>query len=162
MQWGKIVVSNAIAWNIRRNKSVSAINSFVSSITDDVQTKKVLLPKRRSNYTKMYKEIAKEFATIGCEEIVFPTDIDIREIASAILQTSVVSKNKTSTIFLQKCRLIETVLWVALILGIVSSIFFVVIRNVIDPYFVCFLVWILSCISLLVTLRLIIKDWKDI
>lgn len=151
------MVATAFALNLWRDKSVSAINDFISTITyDDVKRKK-LMPRHSQNLEKMREEVARE--VFECNDGIVDVQININDIVSAILKQN--TKSLKITLFIEQCKRIEFIIIVAFLLGIIGSAAMILLRNTVDAYFFCFLVWILSCISLWVTLRLIINDWKD-
>ncbi len=151
------MVATALALNLQRNKSVSAINDFISTITYDDTKRKKLIPRHSQNLEKMREEVAREM--FENKDEIEDVQININEIVSAILKQN--TKSLQISLFMEKCKRIEFILIIALLLGIIGSATMILLRNTVDAYFFCFFVWILSCISLWVTLRLIINDWKD-
>lgn len=154
------MIATAVALNIRRSKSMSAIDDFVFGMANTTREKRRLMPQRSSNLVKMYQEVASEIYQSDDKTRMFAEGhIDVSEAVSKILKMDVVDCQ--TTLFLAKCKKIERMILIALLSGIFALICSVVVRNVIDAYLFCFLIWTISCISLWVTLRAIIKEWKD-
>ena len=154
------MVATALAFKLQKEKSITAINNFISTVTYDDERRRKFIPRESADLAKMHKEIAKSISKYSDEEIVLIKErLNIKEIVNTIIETY--NKNYQFGLFLEKCKRIKVLIIFALLFGIVCSIVSVLFRNVIDAYLFCFLVWDLSCLSLLVTLELIIKDWKD-
>ena len=153
------MIGTALILRLRRNKTTKAINDFTSNITYDRKRRKKLITNQSYNLIQLYTEIAREVSKCRDEDInILREQLNVSEIVCSILKRD--EKNYQVSLFLKKCKKIEIVLIILLLLGIIGSGISVLLRNVVDAYLICFLVWVLSCLSLWITLRLIMKDWK--
>lgn len=151
---------NALTLNFRRNETSVAIKNFLSNVTYENRTENRSVINYSNKFKQYSIEILNEYTSFA--EMIENDQVVYHEISPLIKK--ILNENSTyskSVLFINKCEKIRLLLAVFIVLGFLSMIFSFIIRNVIDIYFFCFLVWILSCISLLVTLNLIIKDWKQ-
>ena len=150
----------ALTLNFKRNKTAAAIKNFISNITYENRTENRSVVNYSNKFKQYSIEIVNEYSSFA--EMIENNQAVYREISPLI--DKILNENPAyskSVLFINKCEKIRILLAVYIVLGFLSMIFSFIIRNVIDIYFFCFLVWILCCISLLVTLNLIIKDWKQ-
>lgn len=158
------MVATALAFKLQRNKSISAISTFISTVSYDQNRGKSLMAKQSETLEIMQKEIIREImenhkdnSCLNKEQLI------IAEVAPLIFRTKAAkaARKYQAILFLKKCKRIEAMILTALLLGIIGAVICVLGRNVVDAYIFCFIVWILSCFSLWVTLRIIEKDWKE-
>ena len=91
----------------------------------------------------------------------FSNSIEVknRELLKTLIDSVLNNDYKNDTI-LNKYKTRSYVLIVLLVLTVLSSICFVMLRNIIDEYIICFLFLGLCIILLLITNSVIIKDWE--
>lgn len=142
-----------------KNKTFDAIDSFIESIS----TTNIKMPNLVSSVSREIVEIRNELPKeiITCDVASFDKNYcDSIKIISEILERS----NKEKIIakqFINKCKKFKKIVLLLMVSGILSAIVSVLVRNVIDTYLFCYMIWILCCISLWITLNLLIKDWTQ-
>jgi len=75
----------------------------------------------------------------------------------------VIIKNRTNPKYryIKMCKKIRNYLYFSLFAGIASMFLYIFYNQVFNKYLICFFTWIFCCISLLITIQIIIKDWNN-
>ncbi len=110
-----------------------------------------------------YRDILSEMSTTECIDVDL-TVIEAREIF------------RRNLVYLKKCQTRDYVIAEVIkkfqiamysfcilgLMGIIAAVFAISVNKVIGIYLVTYIIWVLCCISLVITLKLTISEWKRI
>lgn len=139
----------ALKLNQKRNSQV--IHSFVHS-----NSSKNKCVKKRN--VRPFKSVSHGTMPLNITVDV-PDSVEIKTIIEEILK-KYDKANVSALSVLNKIKMIKRCVLIALWAGVFSGFSWIFIRESIDMYLFCFLMWILCCTSLWVTLKYIIRDWE--
>lgn len=147
---------SAISLNLKRSYIRTVIDNFVNDSIKNTDTNNaVSLNNVKTESIKLEdcEEILSSFSNLRID------DKTIQETICVLLQESTKQRAKVRA-FISKMVKIRLIIVLVLFLDIILSAVFIVANKSINQYIFCFVIFALCCISLLLTVNLIIKDWK--
>ena len=159
------MIGATLQLQLQRNKFLTAIDSFISTVKRD-STEAVTSCKQTKKHKRINELIKNECfdkslcLDFNCVDLkINASAIEIAETIESVLQDEI--NHYKALRVIRNYQIMQYSLIFALVLGFIAMIVTASYRNAIDLYVFCFFIWVLCCISLLVTLRIIIRDWKQ-